>query len=171
VFYYQRKNENPIGKVFLLYIFLILLSSIRLDLEFFQIKEITIIPEISSIIVYHFYIFKRRTSLFFIFILGIWNDATLNIPLGVSSLCYLILILMFSFFKTMTLKKVEEKIKYMEFFYFISCCAFFKHIVLNITGNISNSYYLLSLILSSTVFYILIFSHFLEFVDRKIFKK
>jgi hypothetical protein len=167
--YHQHRKEGLRGKLFLLYGFLILISSIRVDQDFFLFGNIAIIPEIGALAIFHFHVFKKRLPLFFVFILGIWNDATLNITLGVSSLCYITLILIFSFLDNMTLKKAEDKIQYIKFFYFICCYAFLKYIIFSITGNISNSYHLLSFILSSLVFYILIFCHFFEYIDRKIF--
>ena len=169
--YHKQHNKKNTRRKIMLYGFLILMSSIRVDRELFNLKYILLVPEISSIAVYHFYIYKKRLSLFFVFILGIWNDSTLNIPLGISSLCYVTLVLIFSFFENMNLKKISDKIQYMKFFYFISCCAFFKYISLNITGNITNSYHLFSLVLTSMIFYVLLLAHFFEYIDRKIFRK
>jgi len=167
--YYNNKESGL--KLLLLYGFLILISSIKFNQELFSIKNISIIPEISYIAIYHFYIFKRRISLFFVFLLGIWHDATLNIPIGSTSLCFIVVILLFSFFENITFRKSTEKIGYIKFFYFILCCAFLKYIILNIANNISNSYHIISFALSSFLLYIIIFAHFFEYIDKKIFKK
>jgi len=54
-----------------------------------------IIPLFDLMIIFYFGIFKNRFGIWFIFLLGIWSDALNGIPLGTTSLCYILLVKVF----------------------------------------------------------------------------
>lgn len=54
-----------------------------------------VIPLFDLTIIFYFAIFKSFFGIWFIFLLGIWNDALNGTPLGITSLCYILLIKLF----------------------------------------------------------------------------
>jgi hypothetical protein len=168
--YHQHQNKNNSGGLLLLYIFVLFICSMNFEPNILLYNKIALTTEISSIALYHFYIYKRRFSMFFIFILGIWNDAILNITLGASSLCYFLVIVVFLFFENITLKKIDRKTIYAKSFIFMAIYSFLKYLILNITGDISSSYHLISMAIFSFIIYFLLLAHFFEYIDKKIFK-
>lgn len=54
-----------------------------------------VVPLFDLMIVFYFSTLRRAFALWFIFLLGIWNDALSGTPLGATALCYIILIKLF----------------------------------------------------------------------------
>jgi len=54
-----------------------------------------LIPLFDLMIIFYFAVFKNAFGIWFIFLLGIWNDALNGNPLGTTALCYILLIKLF----------------------------------------------------------------------------
>ena len=55
-----------------------------------------VIPLFDLMMIFYFAVFRRNFSIWFIFLLGLWNDALNGNPLGTTSLCYIFLVKVFS---------------------------------------------------------------------------
>ena len=111
-----------------------------------------------QMILIYYYILKFPEDLGFgnIFLAGIINDTVLGIPLGTTSLSYLILSLFTSYIRNATLRSIMTT----EWFTFIPALFFSNLIYLLVINNFSNvSFYYLEL-LQSTFFTFLFFPIF-----------
>lgn len=78
-------------------IHLLAILSIIVNLSSIEISGFTrVLPLFDLMIIFYFAIFKRIFAIWFIFILGVWNDALNGLPLGLSSICYIFTIKTFS---------------------------------------------------------------------------
>lgn len=84
-------NQHSLLKVIILY--LIAIVFVAFNLNSIKIPSIAIVfPMLDVMIIFYFAIFRQIFGIWFIFILGIWSDALTGNPLGISSLCYILLI-------------------------------------------------------------------------------
>lgn len=56
----------------------------------------SLLPLFDLMMIFYFAIFRNVFSIWFVFLLGIWNDALNGNPLGTTALCYILLIKFFS---------------------------------------------------------------------------
>ncbi len=97
-------EQKSFTKIILLYLFAIFLTI--LNLSNIKIAGFAkIMPLFDLMIIFYFTIFKDRFGLWFVFILGIWNDALNGNLLGLTSLCYIILIKLFLLFNNRILAR------------------------------------------------------------------
>ena len=90
-------EQKSITKISLLYLFAIFLTI--LNLSNIKISGFAdIMPLLDLMAIFYFTIFKDKFSLWFVFLLGIWNDSLNGNILGLTSLCYIILIKLFMLF-------------------------------------------------------------------------
>ncbi len=54
-----------------------------------------VLPLFDLMAVFYFGVFKKTFGVWFIFLLGIWNDSLVGNPLGTTSLCYILLVKIF----------------------------------------------------------------------------
>jgi rod shape-determining protein MreD len=54
-----------------------------------------VVPLFDLMVVFYFAVFRQTFGIWFIFILGLWNDALNGNPLGTTSLCYILLVKLF----------------------------------------------------------------------------
>ena len=87
-------KERSFIKPVLLYIFVVILTIInfsKIDLAGIN----NVIPMMDIMAIFYFTVFKNFFGLFFIFLIGIWNDAISGNLLGLTSLIYVVLIKFF----------------------------------------------------------------------------
>jgi rod shape-determining protein MreD len=90
-------EQKSITKIILLYLFVIFLTI--LNLSNIKISGFAdIMPLLDLMAIFYFTVFKDRFSLWFVFIIGIWGDALNGNVLGLTSLCFIILIKLFMLF-------------------------------------------------------------------------
>lgn len=84
-------------------------------------NEIRIIPNIDLMLIYFFTILNIGIfPIWFIFLLGIWSDSLTGIPIGISSLIYIILIKIFLFVNYPDEKNINLKKNIVVFFTFLT---------------------------------------------------
>lgn len=87
-------KQHSIFKIIVLY--LIAIIFVAFNLTSIKIPAISaVFPMLDIMMVFYFAIFRQRFSIWFIFLLGIWNDALTGNSLGVTSLCYILLVKFF----------------------------------------------------------------------------
>jgi rod shape-determining protein MreD len=90
-------EQKSITKIVLLYFFVIFLTI--LNISNIKISGFAdIMPLLDLMAIFYFTVFKDRFSLLFVFVIGIWGDALNGNVLGLTSLCYIILIRLFMLF-------------------------------------------------------------------------
>lgn len=91
-----------------------------------------IIPLFDLMMIFYFAVFKNVFAIWFIFLLGIWNDALGGNALGVTPLCYILLIKLFSFLNSRMLIKQDFQQIWKQFIIFCSLFLFLKWAILSI---------------------------------------
>ena len=87
-------EQKSILRPILLYLIAILF--VIMNISSIKIAGISnVIPLFDLMLVFYFATLRRTFALWFIFLLGIWNDALSGTPLGATALCYIILIKLF----------------------------------------------------------------------------
>jgi len=90
-------EQKSVTKIILLYLFVIFLTI--LNLSNIKISGFSdIMPLFDLMAVFYFAILKDKFGLWFIFFIGLWGDALNGNILGLTSLCYIILIRLFMLF-------------------------------------------------------------------------
>ncbi len=130
-----------------------------------------VVPLFDLMAIFYFAVFKNIFAIWFIFLLGIWNDALNNNMLGATSLCYILLIKFFLLLNQKMLIRENFKQVCEQFVLFCFLFLLMKWAILSI---IAGAFYsiitpLVQLVLSS-VFYVLMHK-FLDFLSRKLFDK
>jgi cell shape-determining protein MreD len=120
--------------------------------------------------VFYFTVFRKVFGIWFVFILGVWNDALNGNPLGTSSLCYIILIKTFLLINTRILPQEEFQQIWRQFIAFCFSFLLLKWAMLSIfAGNFySFKTPLIHLILSS-VLYVLMHKFF-DYLSQKLLR-
>lgn len=129
-----------------------------------------VVPLFDLIAVFYFAVFKNIFGIWFVFLLGIWNDALNDNLLGVTALCYILLVKLFSALSNNML--VRENFKQVCQHFVIFCFLFLlmKWAILSVLSGSFHSVVtpLVQFILSS-VFYILMHKFF-DFLSEKLLK-
>jgi len=89
-------RNNSLVKLALLYLVLVFFVIFNI----FDVGVIgfsNILPLFDVAAIFYFAVYKRFISTWFVFLIGLWADSLMGSALGVSSLCYIALISLFSF--------------------------------------------------------------------------
>lgn len=87
-------NQHSLLKIIVIY--LVAIIFVAFNLNSIKIPAIaTVFPMLDLMIIFYFAVFRQVFGIWFIFILGIWSDALTGNSLGISSLCYILLIKFF----------------------------------------------------------------------------
>ena len=155
----------------------ILLHLIAILFVIFNISDIrisglsNIVPLLDLMMIFYFAIFKRVFAVWFIFVLGIWNDALNGNPLGVTPLCYILLIESFLVINNRMLPKEEFQQVWQQFVIF---CFLFLAMKWAILSIFAVSFFdfktpLIHLVLSS-VLYVLM-HRFFDYLSQKLLQE
>jgi cell shape-determining protein MreD len=130
-----------------------------------------ILPLFDLMAIFYFAVFKNVFGIWFIFLLGIWSDALNGNLLGVTPLCYILLI---KFFVVLTNKLlIRENFKQVCQQFVLFCFLFLsmKWVILSVLNDYPYSVIspLVQLILSS-VCYVLMHKFF-DFLSEKLLEK
>jgi cell shape-determining protein MreD len=114
-----------------------------------------IMPAFDVMAIFYFTIYKNIFGLFFVFLLGIWNDSLNGNSLGVTALLYIILIKFFQILNNRILNKDNFIKIWQQFIYFLILYFFGKWFFLIIINGGSSSFSVLFVqIIISSLFYI-----------------
>jgi rod shape-determining protein MreD len=143
-------EQKSITKIVLLYFFVIFLTI--LNISNIKISGFAdIMPLLDLMAIFYFTVFKDRFSLLFVFVLGIWGDALNGNVLGLTSLCYIILIRLFMLFNNRILVRENFMQIWQQFVAFCFLFLFMKWTIFVIINGkpIAIGSLLVQLILSS----------------------
>jgi len=88
-------QQNSLSRLIILHLIAILF--VIINVSDIRIAGLTnVLPLFDLMIIFYFGLFKNVFSIWFIFLLGVWNDALCGNPLGTTALCYILLIKLFS---------------------------------------------------------------------------
>lgn len=130
-----------------------------------------IIPLFDLMIIFYFGIFKNTFGIWFIFLLGIWNDALNGNPLGTTALCYILLVKLFSALN----HKMAIKEKFSQVWrQFIAFCFLFllmKWLILSVFSGqfISVTNALVQLVLASCLYVLM--HKFCDYLSHKLLEE
>ncbi len=160
-------EQKSITKIILLYlcaIFLTILNLSNIKITGFA----KIMPLLDLMMIFYFTIFKERFGLWFVFILGIWNDALNGNLLGLTSLCYIILIKLFMLFNNRALARENFVQIWQQFIAFCFLFLFIKWIIfVIINGKASSVGALFIQLILSSFFYVLMHMFF-DYLSKKL---
>lgn len=143
----------------------------------FNVSEVRIagfsnvVPLFDLMIIFYFAVFKNVFGVWFIFLLGIWNDALNDNLLGVTALCYILLIKLFAALSNKMLIRENFKQVYQQFVLFCFLFLLMKWMLLSVFNGALYSVTtpLVQFVLSST-FYVLMHKFF-DFLSEKFLEK
>ncbi len=113
-----------------------------------------LIPLFDLMMIFYFAVFKNVFSIWFIFLLGIWNDALNGNPLGTTALCYILLVKLFSLTKGKMILRDNFQQIWQQFIGFCFLFLFMKWAILSAFNGVfySPNTPLVQLVLSSVVY-------------------
>lgn len=127
-----------------------------------------LIPLFDLMMIFYFGAFKNVFGIWFIFLLGIWNDALNGNPLGTTALCYILLVKFFSLLN----QKMVIKERFMQIWQqFIAFCFLFllmKWVILSIFNGAPYSLATpaVQFILSSVLY--IVMHKFFDYLSQKL---
>jgi rod shape-determining protein MreD len=126
-----------------------------------------VIPPFDLMAVFYFAAFKNVFVIWFVFLLGIWNDSLNGNPLGATSLCYILLVKFFSLVNGKMLIKENFIQVWQQFIIFCFLFLLLKWLILSVFDGTLHSLLnpFLQLILSS-LFYVLMHKFF-DYISNK----
>ena len=87
-------QQNSLPRLIALHLIAILF--VIINVSDIRIAGLTnVIPLFDLMMIFYFGLFKNVFSIWFIFILGMWSDALCGNPLGLTALCYILLVKLF----------------------------------------------------------------------------
>ncbi|NBX52074.1 MAG: hypothetical protein EBT63_00255 [Proteobacteria bacterium] len=160
-------EQRSLAKSLLLYLFAVVLTIMNLtNINISGFNDV--MPMMDLMAVFYFAVFKNIFGLFFIFLLGIWNDALNGNPLGLTSLCYIVLIKFFAILNVRLLNKERFRQIWQQFIYFSIMFLFGKwFLLLIINGQSGSVWNLIVQLIISSVLYIPAHSLF-DYLNRKL---
>ncbi|MBM3590711.1 MAG: hypothetical protein FJX30_05015 [Alphaproteobacteria bacterium] len=160
-------EQRSLAKSVLPYLFAIILTIMNLtNINIAGFNDV--MPMMDLMAVFYFAVFKNIFGLFFIFLLGIWNDALNGNPLGLTSLCYIVLIKFFAILNFRLLNKESFRQIWQQFIYFSIMFLLGKWFLLFVINGQSGSIWnLVVQLIVSAVFYVPAHSLF-DYLNRKL---
>jgi len=130
-----------------------------------------VVPLFDLMAIFYFSIFKNIFAIWFIFLLGIWNDALSGNMLGVTALCYILLIKFFVLLNHKMLIKENFKQVCEQFIFFCFLFLFMKWAILSIiNGKVYSVVTPLVQMVLSSAFYVLMHKFF-DFLSTKLLEE
>lgn len=129
-----------------------------------------ILPLFDLMAIFYFTIFRNIYSLAFILLLGIWGDALEGNVLGISALCYILLIKLFLMLNNRMIIAESFKQIWQQFAIFSLLFLLLKLLVMAVTTH--QSYDLLALLIKwilSVIFYV-VMHRFFDRLGRNVYK-
>lgn len=126
----EKKSFTKITLLYLFVIFLTILNLSNIKISGFA----DIMPMLDLMAVFYFTVFKDKFSLWFVFFLGIWADALNGNILGLTPLCYIILIRLFMLFNNRILVRenfIQIWQQFIAFCFLFLCMKWTIFVILN----------------------------------------
>lgn len=160
-------QEKSIVNIIFLHLIAIMLVIVNLsDIKIAGFSRL--IPLFDLMIIFYFAVFRSDFRIWFIFILGVWNDALSGNLLGITSLCYIILIKIFLMVNDRMVVKENFMQVWRQFILFSFLFLALKWMMLSISEN--SSYNLVTPTVQfvlSVLFYVLM-HRFFDYLKRNL---
>ena len=127
-----------------------------------------VMPLFDLMIIFYFAIFRNKFEIWFIFLMGTWNDALNGNPLGTTALCYIVLVKLFSLLNNRPSIKENFKQVWHQFTAFCLCFLLMKWCILSILSGTmySATIAIVQLILSSIIYVVM--HRFFDYLSLKL---
>lgn len=160
-------EQKSISRLIFLHIIAILFVILNLsDIKIGGFSDV--MPLFDLMIVFYFAVFRDKFSIWFIFLMGTWNDALNGNPLGTSALCYIILAKLFSALNDRLIIKENFQQVWHQFIAFCFLFLFMKWCILSmLSGTIySANIAVVQLVLSSILYVVM--HRFFDYLSLKL---
>lgn len=160
------EQKSVVNVIFLhvIAVFLVIINLTDIHIAGFS----KLIPLFDLMAVFYFAVFRNDFRIWFIFILGIWNDALSGNLLGITSLCYIILIKLFALLNDRMMVKESFLQVWKQFIGFCFLFLALKWMILSISDNSSYSLITPAVQLGlSSLFYVLM-HRFFDYLTKKL---
>ncbi len=113
-----------------------------------------VIPLFDLMMIFYFAAFKNTFGVWFVFILGIWNDALNGNPLGTTALCYILLIKFFSVLNNKMMIKESFRQIWQQFITFSVLFLLMKWMILSVFNGqfIAVTNAIIQLVISAVIY-------------------
>ncbi len=153
---------------------IIVLHLVAILFVIFNISDIRIaglsdlIPLFDLMMIFYFTVFEAVFGIWFIFLLGIWNDALNGSPLGTTALCYIVLVKLFSLLNGRLIIRENFQQIWQQFIAFCFCFLLMKWMILSAFNGafLSVTTALVQFILSSTLYVLM--HKFFDYLSEKL---
>ena len=154
-------QQKSLLKIIALYI--IAIVSVAFNITSIKILSIaTVFPLIDVMMVFYFAIFRQYFGIWFIFLMGIWCDALTGNDLGITSLCYIILV---KFFLTINQKMLIRENFIQIWQQFVAFCFVIIVIKWGALSMLEGSFYSLSVPLAQFLLSVFLYVPMHKFFD------
>ena len=129
-----------------------------------------VMPLLDLMMIFYFAIFLDVFAIWFIFILGIWNDALSGNPLGTTALCYILLIKLFLLLNSKMIIRENFNQIWQQFIVFCALFLLMKWLILSVFfGSFFSIVTALVQLFLSSVVYVLMHKFF-DYLYSKLLK-
>ncbi len=156
---------------------IVILHLIAILFVIFNISDIKIgglsklIPLFDLMAVFYFAIFHHVFGLWFIFLMGFWNDALNGNPLGLTPLCYIALVKVFATLNHRLMIRENFKQVWKQFVIFCGCFLFLKWMFLSLfSGGIYSLTIILVQFVLTSCLYVLMHKFF-DYLYQKLIEE
>ena len=163
-------QQNSLPRLIALHLIAILF--VIINVSDIRIAGITsVIPLFDLMMIFYFAVFRNVFSIWFVFLLGVWNDALCGNPLGVTALCYILLIKLFSVLNGRMMIRENFDQMWRQFIAFCALFLLMKWALLSMLNAAAYSLIspLVQLALSSVLYVVM--HKFFDYLGQKLLNK
>lgn len=152
--------SKPTSKIILLYLIAIVFTIFNLtNIKIGGLSDV--MPMLDLMIIFYFAVFKNRFEIWFLFLLGIWNDSLNGSALGITSICYILLTRLFLIANNRLLVKENFDHVWRQFILFCIFFVFFKWLLISIfNGGVVSPLNAMVQAFISSLFYVVLHKFF-----------
>lgn len=162
--------EKSISRIVILHLIAVLFVIFNIsDIKIGGLSKL--IPLFDLMMVFYFAAFRRVFGLWFIFLLGFWNDALNGNPLGLTPLCYIILVKIFAILNQRLVIRENFLQLWHQFVIFCACFLIIKWMTLSIFNGAfySVSTILVQFVLTSSLYVLM--HKFFDYLYQKLIEE
>ncbi len=163
-------KQNSLPRIIALHLVAILL--VIANVSDIRIAGLTsVMPLFDMMMIFYFAVFKNVFSIWFVFLLGVWCDALNGNPLGLTSLCYILLIKLFLVFNLRMMIRENFDQLWRQFIVFCFLFLLMKWTILSVFNGAAYTIIspLVQLALSSVLYVVM--HKFFDYLSQKLLEK
>ena len=163
-------EQKSISRIVVLHLVAILFVILNIsDIRIAGLSDL--IPLFDLMMIFYFTIFESVFGIWFIFLLGIWNDSLNGNPIGTTALCYIILVKLFSVLNSKLIIRENFRQIWQQFVVFCFCFLLMKWMILSVFNGAFFSFTtaLVQFVLSSTLYVLM--HKFFDYLSAKLLEK